>query len=207
MGFFPCLIEPDIWTRDKGDHYEHIAAHMDDLLIESKEPQSIMPTLSIKHEFKLKGTGPIAHYLGCDFGRDDDSTLCFTPRMHIEKMEDCYFNMFGCKPKLNHMALLKKGDHPEMDASDCLDEDGVEKHQSLIGSIQWSVSLGRFDDNASAMTLASFRTESRQGHLERAKRVVSYLIRFKNARIRFRSEEPDLSSIPSTPYEWEVMEK
>ena len=100
------------------------------------------------------------------------------------------------------MAPLEKGDHPELDATEYLYQDGIEKYQSLIGSIQWSVSLGRLDVNTSVMTLASFRAEPRQGHLERAKRVVSYLIRFKHATIRFRTEEPDISSIPTTPYEW-----
>ena len=53
------------------------------------------------------------------------------------------------------------------------------------------------------MTLASFRAEPREGHLDRARRVVSYLVKFKHATIRIRTEEPDLSSIPITPYEWE----
>lgn len=69
--------------------------------------------------------------------------------------------------------------------------------------MQWSASLGRLDINTSAMTLASFRAEPRKEHLERAKRVVLHLIHLKNAKIRFRTEEPDLSSIPFTLCEWE----
>ena len=135
MGFFSCLMEPNIWMRNKGDHYERITVCVGDLLIASKEPQSIISALCAKHKFKIKGSGPITYHLGCDFGRDNDDTLYFTPRKHIEKIDDCYFNMFGCKQKLNHVAPLKKGDHPKLDVSDCLDEDGVKKHQSLIGLI------------------------------------------------------------------------
>ena len=53
------------------------------------------------------------------------------------------------------------------------------------------------------MTLASFRDEPTQGHLDRWKRVVSYLAEFKWATIRIRTEEPYLSSIPTTPHDWE----
>ena len=60
---------------------------MDDLLTASKDPKSIMSTLSTKHDFKLKGTGPISYHLGCEFGRDEDGTLHFAPRKHTEKME------------------------------------------------------------------------------------------------------------------------
>ena len=40
-------------------------------------------------------------------------------------------------------------------------------------------------------------------HLYRCKIVVSYLEKFKHATIRIRTEEPDLSSIPTTPCDWE----
>jgi hypothetical protein len=56
MGFFPSKAEKDIWMRDKGDHYEHIAVYVDDLLIASREPNAIIDDLTLKHKFKLKGT-------------------------------------------------------------------------------------------------------------------------------------------------------
>ena len=65
------------------------------------------------------------------------------------------------------------------------------------------MSLGRLDVNTAVKTLASFRAKPRKGHLDRARRVVSYLVKFKHATIRIRTEEPDLSFIPITPYEWE----
>ena len=40
-------------------------------------------------------------------------------------MVDCYYNMFGTKPKLDFSLPLEKGDYPELDASEHLDSDGV----------------------------------------------------------------------------------
>ena len=62
--------------------------------------------------------------------------------------------MFGSKPKLNVMSPLEKGDHPELDTSECLEQDGIQKYQSLVGAIQWEASLGRLDVNTVVMTLA-----------------------------------------------------
>ena len=101
------------------------------------------------------------------------------------------------------MSPLEKGDHPKLDTSNYLDQEGVQKHQSLLGSTQWATSLGRLDVDAAVMTLASFRDEPREGHLDRATRVVSYLVKFKHATIIIRIEEPDLSSVPITPCDWE----
>ena len=203
MGYEPCKMEPDIWLRECSDHYEYIAVYVDDLLIASKDPNNIISILTTKYKFKLKGTGPISYHLGCNFDRDENGTLCFAPRKYIEKMEDSFVNMFGSKPKQIYASPLEKGDHPELDTSEYLDQDSTQKYQSLIGAIQWAVSLGRLDVNTAVATLASFRAEPRKGHLERAKRVVGYLVKFRHATIRFRTEEPDMSSIPTTSYDWE----
>jgi hypothetical protein len=38
----------------QGDHYEYVAVYVDDLLIASREPQSIITALETTHKFKLK---------------------------------------------------------------------------------------------------------------------------------------------------------
>ena len=147
--------------------------------------------------------GPISYHLGCDVGRDDDGALHFVPKNHIETIFDCYYNMFVTKPKLSFSSPLEKGDHTELDTSECLDLDDIQKHQSMIGTIQWTISLGRLEVNTAEMTLASFRDDPRQGHLDRCKKVVSYLAKFKCATIRIRTAEPDTLSTPTVPRDWE----
>ena len=93
-------MEIDTWLNDCGEHYEHIDVCVYAMLIESKNPQGAVDTLTKNHHFKLKGTVPISYYLGCDFGRDGDGTLHFAPRKSISKMEECYCIMFGSKPKI-----------------------------------------------------------------------------------------------------------
>ena len=72
--------EPDIWMRDMGDHYEYIAAYVDDLTIASKDPESITTELMDTFKFKLKGTGKINYLLGCDYYRDKGGCLCMRPK-------------------------------------------------------------------------------------------------------------------------------
>ena len=204
MGFEPCKIETYIWLLPHGeDYYECVSVYSCDLLIASKEPKSATDVLTNKHYFKLKGTGPISYNLGCGFGRDDDGTLIFLPKKHVETMVGCYYNMFGTKFNLSFSSPLEKGDRPELETSEPLDSDGVQKQQSMIGAIHWDVSLGRIDVNTAVMTLASFIAEHAQGHLDRCGIIVSYLAKFKCTTIRIRTDEPDLSSVSTTPYDWE----
>jgi hypothetical protein len=111
--------------------------------------------------------------------------------------------LFGQEPSRKVTSPLEKGDHPELDTSELLDEDGKQKYMSMVGSMQWSITLGRFDVATAVMTLSSFRAAPRVGHLERAKRVYAYLKKFKYAVIRVRTGIPDYSGLEDVEYDWE----
>jgi len=175
--------------RDCGDHYEDIAVYVDDLLIASKDPSTIIKTLSDEHKFKLKGTGGVSFHLGCDWFRDDDGNLCYAHHQHIKKVMDNYLRLFGKCPHNAHSPIVQ-GDHPELD-TDLLDDAGIQIYQSLIGSLQWAIQIGRFDIATAVMTLSPFHACPRQGHLDRVKRVIGYLSKFKHGVIHICTDKPD----------------
>jgi Reverse transcriptase (RNA-dependent DNA polymerase) len=201
MGFLPCKAENDIWMREVNGLYEYIAVYVDDIMIAASEPAKIIQTLESQHGFKLKGVGPLTYHLGCDYFRDDNGTLCFGPRKYIDKLIEQFERMFGMKPK-EYTSPLDKGDHPEVDTSNELDLDGIKLYQSMIGCLQWAISLGRFDIHTATMTMSRFRMAPRKGHLERLKRIYGYLKKFKSAAIRVRTEEPDFSDLPAQKFDW-----
>ena len=47
-----------------------------------------------------------------------------------------------------------------------------------------------------------FRAQPKKGHLDRAKRIVGYLLFLPDGAIRFRTGEPDLSSLKDQEYDW-----
>ena len=65
------------------------------------------------------------------------------------------------------------------------------KYLTLVGQLQWLVSLGRFDIHAQVATMSMSRTTPRHGHMDRLKRIYSYAIRTKNYAVRFRTDQPD----------------
>jgi hypothetical protein len=201
MGFTPSKAEADIWMRENNDLYEYIAVYVDDLLIAARDPNDIIQTLQEQHKFKLKGVGPLTYHLGCDYFRDTDGTLCYGPRKYINKIMDQYESLFGCKPR-EYTSPLEKGDHPEIDCSEELDDDGIKKYQTMIGCLQWAVSLGRFDIQTATMTMSRFRAAPRQGHIQRFKRIYGYLKKFSSAAIRVRTSEPEFSGLPAQQFDW-----
>ena len=126
------------------------------------------------------------------------------PMKYIEKVIANYSKLFNEEKLQKRVKLpLKPGDHPKLDDSELLHADGIQKYQSIIGLLQWAISLGRFDIATAVMTLSGFRACPRVGHLDRTKRVVSYLAIMKHAMIRFRTNQPDFSDVELFEYEWE----
>jgi hypothetical protein len=100
-----------------------------------------------------------------------------------------YEIMFGSPPK-KYSAPLDPTDHPELDGSPFIDQEGTTMYQSLIGALQWAISLGRFDLLPSVVSLGSFRVAPRNGHMDRVKRVYGYLRSHPDGAIRFRTLIP-----------------
>jgi hypothetical protein len=204
LGFFPCKSEPDIWMRPNEDHYEYLAVFVDDLCICSRDPQSLLDIMSDpngEHKYQFKGVGPITYHLGGNFKRDKDGTLAYSAESYIEKTVAAYERIYGEKPK-EYSCPLEPDDHPELDTTPEMGPDGIQKYQSLIGQLQWAISLCRFDIQVAVMSLSRFRSAPRQGHLDRAKRVIGYLRKHPDASIRFRTGIPDYSGIEPPQFDW-----
>ena len=90
------------------------------------------------------------------------------------------------------------------DMSPELDDIGIQQYQSLIGSLQWAVTITRFDVGTAVMTMSGFRANPRVGHLERAKRIVGFLMKFKHAALRYRTGCPDYSHLPPQKHDWDA---
>ena len=202
MGFTPCWAEPDILMCPNGDKYEYIAVYVDDLAIAAKDPQTITDTLTNRHKFKLKGTGTIEFHLGMDFFHDEDDVLCIAPQTYIKKMIQSYTQMFGEPPRTTSKSPLEKGDHPELDESEFLDTETVQKYQSLIGAMQWAVSIGHLDITTAVMSMSSFRAAPHQGHLDHVKHIYGYLAKFDSAALCICVNQPDFSQLSEPIYDW-----
>ena len=199
LGFFPCKADPDVWMKDCETHYEYICCYVDDIMVCMKDPQAFFDTLQgEKYGYKLKGVGVPEYHLGGNFGRDNDGTLHWGSTRYIERMLENYERLFKSKPT-KYSCPMEKGDSPELDTTPNLDKDGIAKYQSMIGALQWCVTLGRFDILVAVMSLSRFRAEPHQGHLDRVKRVYGYLRKYPHGKIRFRTGIPNHEAIFEVP--------
>jgi uncharacterized protein YciI len=174
LGFTASKADSDVWMRETSDVYEYIAVYVDDIAVAAHNPEHIIQQLKETYKYKLKGVGPLDYHLGCTFECNKDGTLYYHPKKYIAQMMEQYERIYGEQPKM-FVSPLEKGDHPELDSTSELDDQGIKQYQSLIGSLQWLITLGRFDIATAVMSMSRFRVAPREGHLDRLKRIYGYI--------------------------------
>ena len=204
MGFIASKADPCIWMRENKNLkcYEYLATYVDDLCNAAQDPGKIIQTLKEDYKLKVEGDGPLSHHLGADYTKDNDKTLVCQPKKYIDRLVESYHSMFKQDPPKNMRTPLDKNDHPELDYTELLTGESNQQYLTMIGQLQWLVTLGRFDIHAQVPTMSRFRSAPRKGHLERLQRVYGYVLKTNHYSTRYRTKVPDYSYLPNMKYDW-----
>ena len=207
LGFKPCRAGVSIWFRRNGDTYDFLAIYVDDLFVVSTNPKEIIST--IRKEFHLKGEGAPEYYLGsnidvikADYTASGES-FTISAKTFIEGFAKKIEGLLGSFKHFTNPMCPKY--RPELDDSPLLVGDEISMYRMIIGSLQWAVTLCRFDIAFATNTLARYTSLPREGHLKAAHRVVGYLKHFQKGRILIDTRAmslPESAIVPSNTTEW-----
>jgi len=117
------------------------------------------------------------------------STTC------VKRSLENYEGIVGLKPPERVSQPIHPGYHPELDTTDIMDSDGRQIYWSLIGMLQWAVTLGHLEIHHATMCMSRFRAEPRQGHLQAVAKIFGYLDHYRSSSIKFWTGIPDCSEI------------
>jgi hypothetical protein len=92
--------------------------------------------------------------------------------------------------------------HPESDQSEPLDSECSLFYQHLIGVMRWMVQLGCIDIATEVSLLSSLLAFPREGHLETALHIMSYMNQKHNTRIIFDPTYPKIDMGQFPKYNW-----
>ena len=196
MGFKPSKADPDLWMRFNKLHdcYEYIARYVDDVIAFAKDPLGIMKELE-KH-YIMKGVGKPMYYLGGDVIELDEAW----GKEGLEQAFSAETYLKNCLPKLSKMLNIEKfitkrvpldpNYHPELDESPLLGPEKTSQYRSLIGSLNWILTLGRFDVAYAFSTMARYMMAPREGHLSAVKNIFGYLAKYPKGQLIVDPGEP-----------------
>ena len=189
LQFKQCVADNDVWYRE-GKHpdgskfYHYICIYVDDILVISNQPKSIM--LKIGEHFLLKdnSVGSPKMYLGTDTKlRLDDSGL---PQYWILGSNSYLKEALRIvKETLSKSGVKVSGRgrqpysslsyRPELDTSAFCNPEQHNMYHGLIGMLRWLIELGRLDINLEVSQLSTYLASPRIGHLHQAFHIFHYL--------------------------------
>ena len=204
LGYRSSLADPDVWLKNRGDHWEYLLVYVDDVLLLSKSPEEFMK--QFKELYKLKaGFNKPQTFLGADIsyfdvtGDDGLQSQIFgiSSKEYILRAIANFFpqlQQYGLKLTPSAVSPIRTDYHPEMDETEFLDGNQLSLYQSLLGTLRWLVELGRIDIAHSVAVMSTYLSCPRYGHLLEASHILSYLRNHPNYVLLFDPAYPQLDS-------------
>jgi hypothetical protein len=177
LGFKPCAADPDVWMRpatkpDGEEYYEYILVYVDDILVLSHSPRTIMDRIASSFSLKEGSDKEPTEYLGADIGKyqfdgDTDTKWSMGSERYIKNALSNVMEWLQQRGQklLPRKCVLPQGYRPELDTSDYCTEEEAHFVSSQLGVLQWACELGRIDICMETNLMSSFRAAPRQGHL------------------------------------------
>ena len=204
IGFKPSHADPDLWMKDCKTHYEYVATWVDDILVMSKEPLKVIQDFKEAGEYELKGVGAPEYYLGGDLQqRKVDNYTCYEThaKTYITRITDKIKKLMEWTLR-SYMSPEDPNYSLELDETPLLGPEQHSQYRMIIRSLNWLVTLGRYDIYHAASTMARYGMAPREGHLNATKRILGYLRAYPKISIRYDARLPDFSKYKTTTYDW-----
>ena len=141
----------------------------------------------------LIGYGVVApeYYLGPDIKRVDkdvidNCVLTMGSTAYVKRCLHNYKRLLGLKPPPKKIFQpMNPKYHPELDTTVEFNSQDRQIYWSLIGMLQWAVTIGRIDIHHAVMCMSKLRAQPKQGHLQAVCKIFGYLNNYKTASIKF----------------------
>jgi hypothetical protein len=217
LKYIPCKADPDLWLRqdvhpDGEKYYRYILLYSDDILSIGVNAESELKR--IDHYFKMKdgSIGDPDIYLGTKLKPIVLPNGVVAWGMSSSKyVQEAIGNVerylasndIGKRLKPKVRSTWPSGYEHELDTSEELKGSVASFYQHLIGVLHWIVELGRVDVITEVSMLASYLANPRDGHLDAALHLYSFLKCHHNARLVLDPTYPEIDQDNFIRHDWE----
>ena len=130
LGFQTSKADTDLWVKYLEDEntYDFVAVFVDDILVFSKKPETVIEPLKEKFKYELKGVGEPEYYNGADITRSPISNCWeFSAKISNKNITDKIEKLFGIHLK-NYGAPMEVGNHSELNESNFVSPDQISQY-------------------------------------------------------------------------------
>ena len=213
ISFRPTRADPDVWRppakkADGEEYYKYILCYVDDLLAISEDAMKVLQGIQTVFKFKDDKIVCPEVYLGAQL---DTMTIngfdgwTMSSQKYVKAAIDNVEEVLG---RTNQRlptkcgTPLKTGYRPELDTSQELKKDGLQRYQELIGMLRWAVELGRVDILLETALMSTHLALPRRGHLEQLYHIFGYLKAHPKRNLLFDLQHPKVDERAFKEYNW-----
>ena len=179
------------FPTEGSNKYEYIATYVDDIIVVAKNSMSYIE--AIKTKFPTRNIEEMPeYYLGNNLQVRHNCTIKVSSKKYISEIIDRYEKKYGSLRKEN--VPMAPNDHPELDESPILDDEGRRHYQSNIGICQWICTSGRMDIAFAVSSMSRFSQTPREDHLKRTEKILGYLKKYTKRGYVIDPREPILNT-------------
>ena len=218
MEYERCLADHDLWYKadvypDGEPYYRYILLYCDDCLSIGLDAAKELEKLDHYFQMKPGSIGDPDVYLGNKLRTTvlpngvvawgmSSSKYVQEAVANVERFLQSHPAM-GKKLKSKVKSPWPSGYEPELDTSDELNAEDANFYQHLIGVLHWIVELGRVDVIAEMSMLASYLCNPREGHMDTALHLYSWLKKNHNARLVMDPSYPEIDQDNFIRRDWD----
>ena len=188
MGYKHSESDPDVWMKgdvkpDGTPYYKYMLVYVDDILHIAHDPNIDMKLISRYYRLK-EGSGEPDRYLDGNIEKvqlyDGSTAWSMTcvdylkgAIANVDKMlneSNAALKNFG----VGHRPYPSSY-RPELDVTNELNEEQLNRFQQLIGILRWAIELGRIDIYTEVSCLSQQLCNAREGHLLAVYKIFRYL--------------------------------
>jgi hypothetical protein len=219
MGYQACKADPDLWLKadvhpDGEPYYRYIILYVDDCLSIGLDAAKELEKLDHYFQMKPGSIGDPDVYLGtkikpmtlpngvvawaCSASKYVQEAVA-----NIERYLASKDNEMGKKLKTKVRSPWPSGYEPELDTSVELNAKDANYYQHLVGVLHWIVELGRVDVITEVSMLSSYLANPRDGHMDAALHLYSWLKSHHNARLVLDPTIPKIEQSTFVRRDWD----
>ena len=220
IGYTQCRADPDLWLKpdvhpDGEAYYRYILAYIDDILSIGVDATKELDKLDYYFKMKSGSVGDPDNYLGNKLKKTvlpngveawglSSSKYVQEAIANVERYLEANPSMGKTLKQKQVKSPWPSGYEAELDTSEELNGKDATFYQHLVGVCHWIVELGRVDVITEVSILASYLCNPRDGHMDAALHLYSYLKAHHNARLVLDPSYPeDLDQFDFIKRNWE----
>jgi len=189
LGLLRSEYDPNVYISAVGLIPLILLLYVDDILNFSESPERVSELKKLLHaKYEMTDLGPIRQFLGLEIEQDHENRLLYVHQsQYIHNLLETY-GLSECnghwtpQPTNNRLRRLDETGKP-------LDENGKQKYQSIVSSLNWLMLGTRPDIAFTVSMLSRFLSAPSSGHLTAATYTLRYLRNTSDLAIQYGTKQ------------------